>query len=143
MNLEDYCSAILEQYPEYITKEQMYRICHISKKTCLFLLESGLVPNIDSGKKTCRFKIKTVDVIQYLKTRDKAPARFQVPNGYYSSTNVEKSGEKLLSYDEEFPPETVACMRRFYEEHLAKYPDVMSVRQVAKFTGYCTNSVGR
>lgn len=38
--------------PNIITKDQMYRICHISKKTCLFLLESGLVPNIDSGKKT-------------------------------------------------------------------------------------------
>lgn len=63
-------AAIEAAYPEYITKDQMYRICHISKKTCLFLLESGLVPNIDSGKKTRRFKIKTVDVIQYLKDRD-------------------------------------------------------------------------
>lgn len=65
MITEKYCNEILQQYPEYITKDQMYRICHISKKTCLFLLESGLVPNIDSGKKTRRFKIKTVDVIQY------------------------------------------------------------------------------
>ena len=63
MITEKYCNEILQQYPEYITKDQMYRICHISKKTCLFLLESGLVPNIDSGKKTRRFKIKTVDVI--------------------------------------------------------------------------------
>lgn len=70
MITEKYCNEILQQYPEYITKDQMYRICHISKKTCLFLLESGLVPNIDSGKKTRRFKIKTVDVIQYLKDRD-------------------------------------------------------------------------
>ena len=68
MITEKYCNEILQQYPEYITKDQMYRICHISKKTCLFLLESGLVPNIDSGKKTRRFKIKTVDVIQYIQT---------------------------------------------------------------------------
>lgn len=51
MITEKYYNEILQQYPEYITKDQMYRICHISKKTCLFLLESGLVPNIDSGKK--------------------------------------------------------------------------------------------
>ena len=61
---------ILEQYPIYITKDQMYRVCHISKKTCLFLLESGLVPCQDSGKKTRRFKIKTTNVIRYLEDRD-------------------------------------------------------------------------
>ena len=55
MITENYCQEVLTKYPEYITKEQMYRICHISKKTCSFLLESGLIPNIDSGKKTRRF----------------------------------------------------------------------------------------
>ena len=83
MITEKYCNEILQQYPEYITKDQMYRICHISKKTCLFLLESGLVPNIDSGKKTRRFKIKTVDVIQYLKDRDDYPELFKAPDGFY------------------------------------------------------------
>ena len=82
MITEKYCNEILQQYPEYITKDQMYRICHISKKTCLFLLESGLVPNIDSGKKTRRFKIKTVDVIQYLKDRDDYPELFKAPDGF-------------------------------------------------------------
>ena len=80
MITEKYCSEVLAQYPEYITKDQMYRICHISKKTCLFLLESGLVPNIDSGKKTRRFKIKTEDVIDYLKSRDDYPELYKAPD---------------------------------------------------------------
>ena len=70
MITEKYCQEVLTEYPEYITKEQMYRICHISKKTCLFLLQSGLVPNIDSGRKTRCYKIKTTDVLQYLRDRD-------------------------------------------------------------------------
>ena len=37
-------------YPEVITKEQFYKICHISKRTASFLLESGRVRNINSGK---------------------------------------------------------------------------------------------
>ncbi len=74
---------ILEQYPIYMTKDQMYRICHISKKTCLFLLESGLVPCLDSGKKTRRFKIKTTDVIHYLEDRDIHPEYYKPPEGYY------------------------------------------------------------
>lgn len=48
MITEKYCNEILQQYPEYITKDQMYRICHISKKTCLFLLERLEKFNLES-----------------------------------------------------------------------------------------------
>ena len=75
---------ILDSYPEYITKEQMYQICHISKRTCLYLLESGIVPCFDSGKKTRRYKIKTADVVEYLRRRQLSPSLFQAPSGYYS-----------------------------------------------------------
>lgn len=140
MITEKYCSEVLAQYPEYITKDQMYRICHISKKTCLFLLKSGLVPNIDSGKKTRRFKIKTEDVIDYLKSRDDYPELYKAPDGYYIGNGGK---QKAPSFDEVFTKEDLECMRQYYENRLRKYPDVMTVEQVAQFTGYCKNSVGR
>lgn len=140
MITEKYCSEVLAQYPEYITKDQMYRICHISKKTCLFLLESGLVPNIDSGKKTRRFKIKTEDVIDCLKSRDDYPELYKAPDGYYIGNGGK---QKAPSFDEVFTKEDLERMRQYYENRLRKYPDVMTVEQVAQFTGYCKNSVGR
>ena len=140
MITEKYCSEVLAQYPEYITKDQMYRICHISKKTCLFLLESGLVPNIDSGKKTRRFKIKTEDVIDYLKSRDDYPELYKASDGYYIGNGGK---QKAPSFDEVFTKEDLERMRQYYENRLRKYPDVMTVEQVAQFTGYCKNSVGR
>ena len=140
MITEKYCSEVLAQYPEYITRDQMYRICHISKKTCLFLLESGLVPNIDSGKKTRRFKIKTEDVIDYLKSRDDYPELYKAPDGYYIGNGGK---QKAPSFDEVFTKEDLERMRQYYENRLRKYPDVMTVEQVAQFTGYCKNSVGR
>ena len=143
MITEKYCSEVLAQYPEYITKDQMYRICHISKKTCLFLLESGLVPNIDSGKKTRRFRIKTVDVIQYLKSRDDYPELYKAPDGYYIGNGGKQSCRKAPSFDEVFTQEDLDRMRQYYGSLLKKYPDVMTVEQVAQFTGYCKNSVGR
>ena len=63
MNATTQYQDILEQYPIYMTKDQMYRICHISKKICLFLVESGILLCLDSGKKIRRLKIKTTDVI--------------------------------------------------------------------------------
>ena len=47
----DFYESIRREYPEVITKDQFYRIAHISKATALFLLQSGKVPCKDSGKK--------------------------------------------------------------------------------------------
>lgn len=134
---EKYCQEVLTSYPEYITKEQMYRICHISKKTCLFLLESGLVPSIDSGKKTRRFKIKTTDVVQYLRDRDDYPELYKAPDGFYKGGGCKKAP----SFDEVFTKDDLVTMRKYYEELLFNHPDVMTIEQVAKFTGYCKTSV--
>lgn len=139
MITESYYNEVLQSYPEYITKDQMYRICHISKKTCLFLLESGLVPNIDSGKKTRRFKIKTVDVVEYLRDRDNYPELYKAPDGFYQADGCKKAP----SFDEVFTKEDLVRMRQYYEKLLSNHPDVMSAEQVANFTGYCKNSVTR
>ena len=113
MSTKAYYQEILESYPEYITKDQMYRICHISKRTCLFLLESGIVPNIDSGKKTRRFKIRTADVVEYLQQRGSSPSLYRAPNGYYA--------KKKVSFDEVFTTEDLNNMRHFYENLLFDY----------------------
>lgn len=43
--------AIRTACPETISKDQFYRIAHISKATALHLLQNGLVPCQDTGKK--------------------------------------------------------------------------------------------
>lgn len=139
MITESYCNEVLQSYPKYISKEQMYRICHISKKTCLFLLENGIVPNIDSGKKTHRFKIKTADVIEYLRNRDDYPELYKAPDGFYGGQGCKKAP----SFDEVFSKAALTSMRQYYEKLLSKQPDVMTVEQVANLTGYCKSSVGQ
>ena len=103
---------ILDEYPEYITKEQLYRICHISKKSAQNLLESGEIPCIDSGRKTHRFLIATADVVDYLQRRDSAPRPAA------DETAVEK-----------------------IRAALALYPDVLSVAQVSELTGRRSSTV--
>ena len=103
---------ILDEYPEYITKEQLYQICHISKKSAQNLLESGEIPCIDSGRKTHRFLIATTDVVDYLHRRDSAPGPAA------DETAVEK-----------------------IRAALALYPDVLSVAQVSELTGRRSSTV--
>lgn len=135
MNATTEYQYILEQYPIYMTKDQMYRICHISKKTCLFLLESGLVPCLDSGKKTRRFKIKTADVIHYLTDRELHPEYYKPPEGYYKQPHIPQP--RVLSEHD------LLKMRQSYEKELALWPDVMTIKQVSAFTGYGKTSVER
>ena len=125
--------SILTSYPEYISKEQMYRICHISKKTCLYLLESGLVPCIDNGKQTRRFTIKTTDVVAYLCARDLNPKVFQAPVGYYSTTRKNTWHQQTQA--------ELEAIRLFYKNLLSAYPEVMRSHEVASFTGYSKTSV--
>ena len=65
---------LLNQYPETVQKEQFRIICHISKRTARYLLQSGLVPCVQSGKKTRNYTIKMKDIVRY-------------QNGYWCSGN--------------------------------------------------------
>lgn len=46
----------LKNYPDVMSKEQMRIVCHISKRTALYLLQLGLIPIIDLHlrKRVCR-----------------------------------------------------------------------------------------
>ncbi len=93
-------AKIKANYPEKIGLEQMRVICHISKKTARYLLTSGLVPCIDTGKKTRQYIINTKDVIAYLKKRQSNPQRYTPPTGYYSASWNSGSPRKTLTLRE-------------------------------------------
>lgn len=132
-------SEILRRYPRCMTKEQMYQVCHISKKTCLYLLESGLVPCRDSGKKTRRFTIETAAVVRYLEERELNPERFKPPAGHYKSKRDGARDESNLPVAAIDP----LILRQMYEAELERYPDVLPTRQISDFTGYEKSSVER
>ncbi len=83
--MENSYTEILEHYPSIITLEQFYRICHISKRKAKWLLENGVVPCQDSGKKTHRFKIQTINIVLYLQQLAQDPNHLQYPAGLFSS----------------------------------------------------------
>ena len=151
MKTNHYYSDLLRQYPAYMTKEQMYQVCHISKKTCLFLLQSGLVPCLDSGKKTRRFKIETANVIRYLADRELHPDRYKPPDGFYKRKRVKgksrRKKRRKLGTDTPSPSVTgvdPCIMREYYRAELELYPDdVLTTKQISEFTGYSHSSVVR
>ncbi len=131
--------AIKTTYPSIIAKDQLYRICHISKKTASFLLESGLIPNENTGKKTRKYRIRLDDVIQYLQDRETNGIAYKPPEGYYKEKAYPKSVKKRKVVV--IPPEKKEEVRTYYEGKLSTYKDIMTTNDVSAVTGYSRETI--
>ena len=58
--------SLREQYPEYISLDQLHKVCGVAKRSAQYLVEHGIIPAIDTGKKTWKYRIAIDDVIAYL-----------------------------------------------------------------------------
>ena len=132
-------SELRRTYPQLISADQLYRICHISKRTARRLLENGTIPCIDNGKKTHRYQIRLDDVIDYLVRRDRPPLPCPAPESATSE------GEAEGSPDDE---QRQACcssreLRAYLEAIWADVPDAVSRAQASELSGYQPASISR
>lgn len=99
------CYKILEEYPNGMTKDQFYRVARINKQHAKYLLDFGLVPCINTGKKTRKYHIATHDVITYLCDREDHPEKYKVPTGFYigkngcSKRHPDKSAAEIIRFN--------------------------------------------
>ena len=139
-----YYESIRRKYPEAVSKDQFYQIAHISKATALHLLQNGLVPCKDTGKKTRRYTIRTDDIIFYLIDRELHPEVYRAPDRWYQ----ERSGHynSRVTYRNELTKlseEERANFRKYMEDEFCQYGDLLTVVEVAEAIGYCDASLHR
>lgn len=126
-------SYLLEEYPETISMDQLYKICHVSKRKAKWFLEHGVIPCEDSGKKTRRFTIKLANVIVFLEKRDAGKIKKMPPPGIFASqhpnrsTNYVKVGSTAFS--------------AFLKCQWQREPDALNVEQAGKLLGYTASTV--
>ena len=137
---KDRFKELRRQYPKKMSKEQFYQVAHISRATALFLLQSGLVPCSDTGKKTRRYTIKTEDVIKYLTDREIHPEFYKAKRGWYSGTAGDKR-RLAENVDPKLLPEQRVLLVQYLLEQMDSYEDLMTVKQLAEFTGYNTSTI--
>ena len=122
-------------YPKTMSKDQFYRIAHISKATALFLLQNGRVPCSDTGKKTRRYTIKTDDVIAYLKDREIHPDFYKAKSGWYSGTaGKQKPREETIA--PQLSPENQKLLVQYLSRLMKPFDDLITVKELAEFVGY-------
>lgn len=138
---DELIKMIKSAYPKRMSKDQFYKVAHISKATALYLLKSGLVPCKDSGKKTRRYSIKTDDVIRYLHEREADPRKFLPPDCWYSTkAGSEPSKDPIRSIMLCLNDEQRNLLAAFFYSRLASYGDLLSTAQVCEFLGYSSST---
>ena len=139
----EYFNEVKRLYPKTMSKDQFYRVAHISKATALYLLQSGLVPCKDNGKKTCRYTIKTRDVIAYLEDRILNPQKYKASGSWYIGRSKPGRRETTEDYSlfTTMTPKQCEQLRRYFLDEMEELDDVLSIQQIAAFLGYSTSGI--
>lgn len=116
---------LLDEYPEVVTKEQLWKICHISKRKATWLLENGYIPCTDTAKQTRRFTIKMNDIIRYLEDREKHPENYLTPPGIFTNNPAKtyRQSEQIDNFTE---------YRKFVESEMRDVKEVMTSAEAAE-----------
>ncbi len=127
-----------DQIPDVMTKDQFYRICHISKATARYLLQSGTVPCHYTGKKTRCYTIRKEDVQEYLRKRSNHPEDYTATAGWYGTKR-----SKSIGMPKQLSAETLGKLHSYYTALLVNYPDVLSTNEIVELTGYSRITVNK
>lgn len=123
-----------DKMTEVITMEQLYRLCHIGKKTARYLLKSGKIPCKYSGKKTRCYKILKNDVIAYLSDREKFPEFYKAAEGWYGKNPTVKLEAPAL-------PEIRDDLHEYYTYLFRNEPDVITNDMISEMCGYSIQEI--
>ena len=141
--LEKRIQEALAPYPAPMSRSQFREACRISTRTSLYLIKSGLVPCQDNGKKTRCYKIYKKDVAEYLRRRESDPMHYTPPSGWYSNHPNRKPPKPALVGRVDLDLAARMVMRYHYENELKHYPDVLTVSDISRLTGYSQHTVSR
>ena len=101
------------------------------------------MPCIHTGKRTRCYKIAKADVAAYLRRRLTEPEHYAPPSGWYKNYPQRKPPAVSLTRTLDYEIVSRLLLRRHLEQQLADTPDVLTVEQIARFTGYTPHTVSR
>ena len=127
---------------EIITKEQLYKLLHISKRKAKWMLDEGIIPCQNRGTKTHTYLIRMEDVRIYL-ARPDAERRRELPTGQFNAHPVRSRRKCENLPQRELREEETDNYMLYLEEEWAVLPDDLSVAQVVSLTGICEKKILR
>jgi len=129
-------ATLKNQYTDLLSLDEMCRVCKIAKRSARYLVEHGIVPAIDTGKTTWRYKIAIDDVITYLRKREEIGS--MIPPGAVSSRHKSRAYVQFgnrKSFSEMVTPGNEAEVAEYFNYIYADCENVLTTTAIAEMTG--------
>ena len=112
---------------DYLSKEDFYKIAHISKRTALWLIETELIFAEKPERQGLGYRIPKAEVERYLADRNVNPTKYRRSNrcNRYPYSPVQRYSKQLGIE-----------IRAIVEHDIAHLPDVLVPKQVSALLGY-------
>ena len=124
---------------EKLSAEQICKILHISKRKCAWMLQNGMIPCKDSGKKTRRYTVLRKDLDAYIKDSTEHPEKYFIPVTFTSNNPSKREPDKYYLYPHQVPED----FRPWLDDQWYDLPDVITPKDVETVLGYEHESVRR
>ena len=132
----------IDALPDVFSLDSLRTVCHISKRTARYYLQSGLIPCTNNGKKTHCYSIRKEDLITALQSYKTSPCLFAIPDELYYGAKYRKGNLQMATF---LPEDDVASptAKEYYRNRMTDLPDLLTVAQVSALTGYTNDAVNR
>jgi len=118
------------QYPEYVSLNQLYKICKIAKRTALYLVKNKIIPCVENKENnTWRYKISIDDVITYLRKREQIGN--MIPKGAIKNKYAKKEKPTLPA----ILTNSKKIVKSYFVDIFKFQPDVLDTLTVSTMTG--------
>ncbi len=127
------------QENEKLYAEEVCRILHISKRKCVWMLQNGMIPCKDTGKKTHRYIVLRTDLDAYIKDSTEHPEKFFIHGTFSSKKPRKREPDKYFLYPQQIPED----FRPWLDDQWYDLPDVVTPKDGETILGYEHESVRR
>jgi hypothetical protein len=126
--------SLREQYPPYISLDQLHKICGIAKRSAKYLVEHGIIPAHDTGRQTWRYKIAIDDAIDYLRRREQVGS--MIPCGIVTSRKRESRAKSTRKcFAQLVTPGHESEIGAYFDFIYMEYNGLLTTLDVVEMTG--------
>jgi len=133
------------QENEKLYAEEICKILHISKRKCAWMLQNGMIPCKDTGKKTHRYIVTRSDLDEYIKDSAAHPEKYFIPITFSTKNPGVRKPNKTYETDKFYlhPEQVPDDFRAWLDDEWYDLPDAITPKDVESILGYEHESVRR
>jgi hypothetical protein len=127
------------QESERLSATEICRILHISKRKCAWMMQNGMIPCKDTGKKTRRYVVLRTDLDAYVKDSTEHPEKYFIPVTFSADKPCKRARDKYFLHPNQVPED----FRAWLDDQWYDLPDVITPKDVETILGYEHDTVRR